>query len=1068
MLFFSAGMARAQDLNISGRVVDAAGDAVVGASVVVKGTTTGVTTGINGDYDISAPSDGTLTFSFLGLGALDVAVNGRARLDVRLAESDQQIQEVVITALGIKRSEKSVGYATSTVKSDELTNAKPVSVMNALAGKVAGVNITQGGGTGTSQKVVIRGFSSLNANNPLYVIDGVPILNSYTGGAADVTAATYLNNAADFGNLANDINPDDVESVTVLKGASATALYGSQAANGVILITTKRGSTDSRLQVVYSGSVMVSNVLRTPQFQNMFGEGWPLFDPAENGSWGPKLDGMEREWGAPLNSQGVYDEDNGVYRTKPFSYVENNIRNFYEYGLEYSNSVSITGGTQHTGFALSYSNVSADGVIPTNADKYVRNTFSFRGNSKYKKFSANYNISYVRKDIDAVRSGQGSGGAGSTVYQEIIQMPVDVSIKRDLKDYNNPYNNLDNYFTPYAQNPYWVVANNTSTYGDDHILGKVEAELELIKGLSLMGRLGGDFANYHTFTRAAVAKASADSWQKHGGVTDEPGYYGEQYYSRNQIDAMGLLNADYKIGTDFRVTGVAGFNYQQSMRGYLDSYLSGLEVPGWYSLSNGTALPNSRSLPFTVSKRLMGALAQGDVSFREWAFLGVSLRNDWSSTLPKGNNSYFYWGVNGSAILTDAIPALKAGNVVNFLKVRGGWGQTGNDAPLYLTNSYYSPTQIGLGFGSLYLPLNNTAGLTESNRIPSNSLRPEITTEVELGFDARFLQNRIGVDFAWYNRNTKDQIISAGAAPETGYTSRARNVGLINNTGVEVRLYGTPVKTTDFQWELSVTFAKNYSLVKELWDDVEEFAWMSAYDIRYDLIKGQPLGIFRAPKVATTDDGKVIVNANGFPTVLSDEFEVLGSSNPDFTMGFSTKFSWKGLSVSALFDWRKGGVMYSNTARMLDWNGNGTNTMFNEREPFLIPNSVKVVGKDANDNDIYAENDIPVMHSTTYAYYNYTSYNKGMEKSVVLDKSFFKLRELSVSYSLPRKWFAGTFIGGIEVSAVGRNLFMWTAKGNNFIDPEATNYGNDLDSELGEFHAPPSVRTFGGMLKLTF
>ncbi len=467
---------------------------------------------------------------------------------------------------------------------------------------------------------------------------------------------------------------------------------------------------------------------------------------------------------------------------------------------------------------------------------------------------------------------------------------------------------------------------------------------------------------------------------------------------------------------------------------------------------------------------MVGVFGQFDGSYKEWAFVSLSLRNDWSSTLPITDNSFFYWGVNASAILTEAIPTLKTSTPISFLKIRGGWGQTGNDAPLYRTASYFQPTKIGLGFGNLYLPLNGVAGLTEYNNIPNTNLRPEITTETEFGFDIRFFENRLGLDFAWYNRNTKDQIISASVAPETAYTTRTQNIGLINNQGIEIRLYGTPVRVKDFEWELGITFAKNNSEVKELWEGAEEYLLASAYDVSFKAIKGEPFGVFQVPAIKTVEDvnsphyGKVIVNASGLPVISSDKYETVGQSSPDFTMGFTTRFTYKGITLAGVVDWRKGGVFYSNTARMLDWNGNGVNTLFNDRQPFMVPNSVKEVS-----TGVYAENDIPLMTTAgVMNYWNYSSANKGMESNAVIDRTFVKLRELSISYNLPKQWFEKTFIKSLEVSVIGRNLFMWTASDNRYVDPEVSNYGNDIASELGEFSAAPSVRNFGGSLRITF
>ena len=1077
----SMTLAIAQNKQVSGTVKDEKGEPITGASVIAKGAATyGTATDIYGNFSFTVPeSVNTLVVKFIGYTDAEVAAS--TNVQITLTSDETVLGEVVITAFGMTRSAKSVGYATSTVKSEDLNRAIPTSVMSGLAGKVAGLSISTGGGTGTSQKVIIRGYSSLPTssggtanNNPLFVVDGVPVRNNYLGSSG-------LNNATDYGSQIGDINPDDVESVTVLKGASATALYGGRAANGVILINTKRGETNSKVHVDYTGSVAVSNILRTPKFQNMFGEGWPLFDAMENGSWGPKLDGMERIWGAPLDEKGVFSLQNGKERTKPFEFVENNLRNFYENGLETVNNVSISGGTRSSAFIFSYNNTSSDGVIPGNTDKYSRNAFSFRGNSEYKRFKMKYDVNYARKDISQVRGGQGqAANGGATTFQNLIQIPVDVSLKRDLSDINNPYNNLDNYFTPYAVNPYWIVKNNTSSYQDDHVYGNFELSLELTKGLTAIGRLGGDFLNYHEYTRGAINRPAANSWQTYGNKTPDPGYYKEFYRSYEQIDASALLNANYELNNDFHFSGFAGWNLLQMGSAYIESELAGLNVDGWYSLENGTALPNTISFPKAPTKRVIGLLAQGDISYRNWAFFGLSLRNDWTSTLPINSNSYFYWGFNASLILTDAIQSLKNNSTLSFLKLRGGWGQTGNDADIYYTNAYFSPTKIALGFGNLYLPLNNVAGLSETARIPSKSLRPEITTELEFGTDIRFFNNRLGLDFAWYNRDTKDQIIAASIAPETAYTSRVMNMGLVNNRGVELHLTGTPVKTKDFTWDVGMTFTKNRSEVKKLWDDAKEYLLTSAFDVTFKAIVGEPLGVYQVPKIRTVGDvsgdnpsspdaGKTVVNANGFPITLATEFETLGSSAPDFMAGFNTAFTFKGISFSALIDWRQGGLFYSNTARMLDWNGNGTNTMYNERQPFLVPNSVKLVSEASGNNPaVYAENDIPVMLTTQYAYWNYSSYNKGLESNAVVSRTFVKVRELTIKYALPERLLAQTPFSKLEIGVFGNNLFMWTAKNNNYVDPEVTNYGNDITSDLGEFSAAPSVRTFGCTLKVSF
>jgi len=1056
LLLVSVGLVNAQSKSISGKVLSAEdGQPIIGATVMVKGTTVGTITNVDGEFKISLQGNATnLLISYVGIKTVDIVAKNN--MVVSLQSDALMIDELVVTAFGLKRSEKSLGFSASTVKNDEITAAKGSTVMGGLQGKVAGLTITSAGGTGSSQKVVIRGVTSFSGSNqPLYVINGVPIQNDFQGNNA-------TNNSVDFGNLASDINPDDVESVSVLKGASATALYGSRAANGVIVITTKRGLTGGKLSVTYNGSVTASNVLRVPQNQETFGQGWPFWDPAENGSWGPKLDGRMHDWGAYADQS--YATIPASYpdftvMKKPFSPIKNNMRNFYETGMEYNNTLAISGGGENTSFMLSFGNVTSDGIIPTNADVFKRNIFSFRGDTKYKKFSASYDVNYVKKHITQISSGQGSDGA--SMFQEIVQMPVDIPLS-ELRDYNSDYHNVDNFYTFYAQNPFWVVANNGNEYKDDRVYGKIDLSLDLVKGLKWVGRIGGDYTNARQRNWNAIARPSAGSWNN-GYKNDEPGTYQENNSYSGQLDATTFLNADYSLGEDFRLTGIAGVNYNERSGYTLNSYLYGLSQPKWYSLLNGTDKPLTSSTIYV--RRLFGVLGQFDLSYKDWAFVTLSMRNDWSSTLPVGKNSYFYPGINTSIILTDALPSLKENNVLNYLKVRAAWGQTGNDASQYLTRSIITPTQVALGYGSLYTPIAGVLGLTEGNRAANNALRPELTTEIEFGFEAKLLNNRLGIDATYYNKNTKDQIILATIAPETRFTSQARNIGLVNNQGVELRLWVVPVKTKDFNWEMAVTFAKNQSEVKELWAGAKEYVIFSAYGVNFKAIKGEPLGVFTTPQAATTADGKVIVAATGRPTIDPVNQKVVGTSAPDFTAGLTNRFTYKGVSLGCVIDMRQGGKFWSNTAELMAFDGNSTITTYNDRQPFLVPNSVKNIGTTASPN--YVENDVPILWQAMYSYYNHST-NTVMYEKMVLDKSYIKLREVTLSYTLPKSLFASSAISSMEVSFIGRNLLMWTPQENNFVDPEATNYGNDLLSDFGEFSAGPTMRNIGGSIKIIF
>ncbi len=1055
---------------VSGKVCAPDGTPMAGVTVVIEGMSVGTTTNAEGNYTLKeVPVDAALVFQFIGMANQTVPVAGKTVIDVTMKDDTIGMDAVVVTASGMTRAEKTLGYAATTVKSDDISAGHSASVMSGLTGKVAGVQISQSGGAGTSQKVIVRGYSSMTGSNqPLYVIDGVPMSNTYTG-KSDIDA---LNNAADFGNQAGDVNPEDVESVTVLKGASATALYGSRAANGAILITTKRGKQNQDIVVTYNGSFMGSNVLRIPQLQNRFGQGWGYdndggyfgdWASAENGSWGPMLDGRDHMWREAAAAMGQADPS-----YKSFSFAKNSLKHFYETGFETNNNISVSGGNETTGFVLSYGNSYANGVLPGDTDVYKRNTLSLRGNTKIKGGKAwlDYSISYARKDMRNAMGGQGQDGA--TIYQDILQIPVDIDWG-DLH-YQDIRNNADNFYTPYATNVWWTLDHNYATYQEDHIYGKLEFGVQLYKGLKAIARIGGDFSNSMEVYHNDPWTFSAGSYAEMMGATTQNGSHTETAYRRNQLDGTVMLNGDYKIG-DFSVNATLGMNMNQRHSQYLNGTLSGLSLNNWPSFENTSgATPTAGSL--MSRRRLVGLFGQADLGYRDFAYLTFSARNDWSSTLPIEDNGFFYWGVNASLIFTEMFPVLKKNDILNFLKLRLAYGKTGNDADPYRTSSYYYLASTTTGFGSVTFPLDGVAGAMKSIRIPSTSLQPEISTETEVGFDARLFNNRLRIDFSWYDKDTENQIMSATIAPESGFGTQVRNVGLINNRGVELMVGVTPVETKNFSWDLTYTFSKNKNEVKELWDDVTE---TTLYGLtagpQLKAIVGQPLGTWTFDAVETVTDkssefyGKTIVSrSTGFPVMSTTEDVIVGKADPDFTMGFNNRLRYKNLSLAFNFDWRKGGKMYSATTSIAYFVGNAEETMYNDRHGFVVPNSV-YKGSDGQ----YHENNIPVdaYFGSMYAYY-YSNYNASMYTRDLVSKSFLKLREVNLTYSLPKKWFSRTkWLSGIDVSLVGRNLLMWT-KSQGFIDPEMTNYGNDLTSEYGEFYAAPTVRSFGGNIKITF
>ncbi|MEZ5050690.1 MAG: TonB-dependent receptor plug domain-containing protein [Saprospiraceae bacterium] len=488
-VFLAASSWMMAQRTVTGTVTDTGGDPLIGANVIALGTTVGTITDIDGNFTINMPAgNNTIVVSYIGYEDQNIDVTGLSNVSVTMREGTL-LEEVVVTALGIEKSEKSLGYSATTVSSEELTQTRNNSFADAISGRVAGVTINSNGAPGGSTSIVMRGFSSATGNNEaLIVIDGIPILNKANRGLTQVLNANDdFNRSQDFGTQANDINPDDIESMTILKGAAATALYGSAAANGAIIITTKSGKLNQPLRVDYSGTISQSRVNRLPHLQNTFGQGWNgLWASNENGSWGPKADGVERLWGNTVNNS---------RKLKPYTIQEDNLRDFYDYGSGINNSIAISGGNENSTFRISYSNAQEDGIVPTNADSYKLNSLGLNGKLKSGRFSVGSNVTFSNKKQKSVATGQGDdAGAGSVLFQEIIQIPRDHSIV-DYKDINDPFNNLDNFFTPYAQNPYYILDAQGNDYNEDRIRGSVDVGYDLFTNLKAQVRVGGDFSN---------------------------------------------------------------------------------------------------------------------------------------------------------------------------------------------------------------------------------------------------------------------------------------------------------------------------------------------------------------------------------------------------------------------------------------------------------------------------------------------------------------------------------------------------------------------------------------------
>lgn len=1042
----------AQDRVVSGVVSDNLGLPLPGVNVLVKGTKAGVQTDIDGKYSIKANENQVLVFSFLGMKTQEVSAKSTT-VNVKLQDGSIELEGVVVTALGVKKQKKSLGYATSNVTARDLTEVNNTNVFESLSGKVAGVDITAPAQVGASTKVTIRGFNSLDGRGPLYVIDGTPITNSSSSGTGNTRSF-------DAGNGISDLDPNNIESMTILKGAAAAALYGSRAGQGVVIITTKSAKNKSKISVETSHSAEFSEVARVPHLQNAFGQGWNgkswsnwggqpgNTTSNENGSWGPAFNGEIRPWGAIINNS---------QQIKPYVALEDNFKDFFDQGNLFTNNVRVSGGGENSNFSLSFSDVNADGVVPTNSDSFKRRTFGINGGASGEKLSFRASLNYVRKDQNAVNTGQGAdAGEGNTASQELLQIPRDVSIV-DLADYtNNPFNNNDNYFTPYATNPYWTLNENKTFIDGNRFYGNTNIAYKFNKKFSISYQIGGDYKLEKVKSYGAIVKFSPNTPQSDAGANEVVGGVTERSIEAIEFDTNLILNYNTAINEDFEVSAMAGFNTNERKGSTLLASITNLDIPNFYELSNSSVKPVV--FQNDAMRRSYSAFGSLETSFKNRLFLTLTGRNDWTSTLPKGNNSYFYNSASLSGIVLDN-PSSK---YVNYLKLRAAYAKIANDTNPYQTNSALGQANAVLGFGNILLPIGGVNGYEYGANLGNANLVPEITKEFEVGAEANFFAKRVSIDASYYDKKTEDLLFSRPVATSTGFQSQTSNILDVTNKGIELVLNVIPVKTENFQWDLTATYTKNKSKVTDIAGDTEKIQLASNYGVSFNAIVGEPLGVFSTFVPETNADGQFIVDpATGYYVVTDDE-QIVGTSQRDFVMGFKNRLSYKNVVLSFGIDWKQGGEMYSYTKRLSHFTGNGIETIYNDRNPFIIPNSVI-----DNGDGTYSENTTPISFESITDFYN-TQNNPGIEQTHVIDKTFVRLRDISLTYNFSSKFLKGTGLTGSSISVYGKNLAMWTPDENPYIDPELSTFGDGLLSEQGEFGANPSQRSYGVSLKLTF
>lgn len=1064
---------------LRGRVLSSDnGQPVSGISVVIKGGTGGTSTTPDGSFGIKAKKGDVIVLSGVGIKMMEYTITDDGLQTIRVETEAGRLEEVVVTALGIRKDRKKLGYAIQDIKGDALTSARETNVVNQLAGKVAGVTVVgSNSGIGGSARVTIRGERSvdMNKNQPLYVVDGVPISNSVTG-------SNGRNNLeVDYGNGAGFVNPDDIESISVLKGPAASALYGSRAANGVIMIKTKSGARSKGMGVEINSNYTLQSALKLPEYQTVYGQGngnggaFAFVNGAGAGltdgtdeAWGPAFKGQSYpQFNSPrtLNGQ-VIDFFGGDLNAPAGSVItptlweadKDNLKNFLQTGTALTNSVSFTGSNDKGDFRMGYTRLDEKGIVPNTDLK--RNSLSLSGSYNLSdRLSAKAYVSYINSNSD--NRPTISYGTESIMYLFNCWLPPSVRVSDmqrmwmkgldGIRQYGFNYN--------YHDNPYFTLYKNTNGQVYDRMIGNASLKYDILDNLSLSVRAATDWSIERREYRRAFSTQRFPF-----------GQYREVNLRNRETNMDFLFAYSKELNKDFSLTANFGGNNMQQESRFDESNAGQLNIPDIYNLSN-SRIP-LQTTQRTVGKRINSMYGSAGVSFRNKLFLDFTGRNDWSSalTLPEdlkafGNeqNSYFYSSVALSAIVSDMI---KLPAPFSYAKLRGSYAQVGNDTdPFTFTQSFNPSTPFG-----------NFQIYGETDRLSNLSLKPEISNAIEVGAEMRFFGNRIGLDLTYYTSNTINQILNIPLSITSGFGSRSINAGKIRNWGYEAMLNIQGIKNRDFQWTTDINFSANRSKVIELRDGLTNLVMASrrvTVEARVGERMGDLYGIGFA-RVQNSDAnapyydasgkfvGQMVFDANGRPVRTTNRIK-LGNYNPDFLIGLNNSFTFKGVNLSFLFDIRSGGRLYSETQTVGREGGIIVETLEGRADGYdLTKDGNGVVGQ-----GVVFVSGVPQVNTKKVAareWHTAWTGGRGIAEGVMYDASFVKLRELQMGYSIPDKVWGKLPFRGVHVSLVGRNLLLWDRAPH--VDPENMSYTGGTALPGIENMAIPSTRSYGINLRV--
>ena len=1026
-----------QTKKITGKVVDSAGEPIVGASVLVKEAGTGSVSDLDGKFTVEAAQGYTLMISFVGYRTTEIKVTNESFYLVTLSDDAQALNEVVVTAMGIKKDRKSLGYAVEDIDSEELMRNKSVNPINSLAGKIAGVNITQGGGAaGSGSQIILRGGTSLERDNqPLFVVDGVIYDNSTNilgNSAFDGSTSTASTNA----NRVMDINPEDIENMSVLKGPAAAALYGSKAAAGVVIITTKKGK-EGAVEVNFSTKYTTQWATNLPKTQRKYSRGFveDQYDAAGNYTGTTYNDFSYNSWGEPI-AEGVP--------------TYNNIDDFFKQGGAWDTNLSVAGGTKNSNFYLSGSYYNQDGIIPTTG--YEKATFRFNGEQKWKMFTFGANVAYSQANTDKTLTSAGLyGSSGSGTMEGVYRWsPVD-----DMTHYMNEDGTRYRMFgdrldvTEERDNPYWILNKNKLQDNTERFTGSFSVKADITDWWWISYRMGID--SYTTDDSKVIAAGGVYKldWQK--------GMYSENSYRYKYLSTNLMTNFNKSFG-DFNFNLMLGTSTDDTRTWSNYRMAWNFEVPGFYSFDNATNENRDFSSSRT-QKRLVGVFGEFRADWKNTLFLTVSGRNDWSSTLPIENRSYFYPSVSGSFVFTELLPK---SDWLSFGKVRASWARVGKDTSPYALETALWPSQSFLG---------GLTGVSNYWQAGNAALKPEITESTEIGLEMRFFNNRLRFDYAFYTNNSYNQIMSPRLSNATGYILRSVNAGDVYNKGMELSIGGTPIQTKDWTWETTVNLSGNRGTVKNLMEGVE-ILYVTDVQVGNAKAASFPDGNFMAisgSEWKRDEQGRVVLDKNGLPTKGTNSNLEIGNREPTFSGGWNNTLSYKGWSLNMLWEFRVGGHVYNGTEYAMTLAGVSELSANRERiEVSGVNTNGEYVTNVFEADKTYMYNGKETSGKTIIANY-YQDIYPNETANFMTKVNALRLRTLSLSYNLPKSWLLKTnVIKRAMITATANNILLFT---NYNGDPEVAAAGSGAvgSSSVGiDYCGVPATASFSFGINLTF